>query len=138
TWSLCEGSVLPTGGVYLTNCLFSSSLNSSKGETMVIEYIRYSIPEASRPEFEQAYTEASRSLDSSDHCLGYELAHGLEEPDHYVLRIEWDSLSGHEQGFRGSPEFGSFLQAIKPYIGEIAEMRHYEQTGVRSIDGGAR
>jgi heme-degrading monooxygenase HmoA len=99
---------------------------------MIVEYIRYTIPDGQRAEFEAAYARAAASLHQSTHCLGYELAHGVEEPEHYILRIEWDSREGHEQGFRSSAEFRSFLAEIRPYIGNIDEMKHYEATTVSS------
>ena len=92
---------------------------------MIVEYIRYTIPADRALAFEAAYTAASGSLTASSHCLAYELSRGVEEPANYILRIEWDSVAGHEQGFRRSPEFRQFLQHIRPYIGDIAEMRHY-------------
>jgi quinol monooxygenase YgiN len=99
---------------------------------MIVEYIRYAIGEDRRSAFEQAYATAAASLDTSPNCLGYELSHGHEEPDHYILRIEWDSLEGHERGFRSSPEFGPFFKAIGPYVSDIREMRHYRITDVKS------
>jgi quinol monooxygenase YgiN len=94
---------------------------------MVIEYIRYRIDAARSDEFERAYAEAGRSLAASSHCLAYEVARGVEEPESYTVRIEWDSVEGHEQGFRRSPEFREFFAAVKPFFDDIAEMRHYEQ-----------
>ena len=100
---------------------------------MVVEYIRYSVAGADRrTEFERSYEQAAESLDASPHCLGYELTHGVEEPENYILRIEWDSLEGHEQGFRSSPEFRAFFANIRSFVGNIEEMRHYEVTKVRS------
>jgi quinol monooxygenase YgiN len=99
---------------------------------MIVEYIRYTIPADRRAAFEGAYAQASRSLDASAHCLGYELSRCVDEPGAYVLRIEWDSAEGHLRGFRGSPEFRAFFAAVGPYVGNIAEMRHYELTGVVS------
>lgn len=97
-----------------------------------MEYIRYSVPEERRAEFERAYGEAASALDASEHCLNYEVSHGVEEPEHYVVRIEWDSIEGHEGGFRKSPEFRAFFAAVKPFFDDIQEMRHYEATSVRS------
>ena len=97
---------------------------------MIVEYIRYTIPEAQAAGFEKSYAEAGKSLAASDHCLGYELSRCLDDPTCYILRIEWDSVEGHMQGFRGSAEFHSFFAAIKPYVNRIAEMRHYRQTNV--------
>ena len=45
-----------------------------------------------------------------------------------ILRIEWGSAEGHLKGFRGSPEFQTFLEAVRPFFNAIREMRHYEVT----------
>ena len=97
---------------------------------MVIEYIRYTIPEDHAAAFEAAYAQARGALDSSAHCLRYELSRGVEASGEYILRIEWDSVDGHERGFRRSAQFGPFLQAVRPYIDHIKEMRHYQPTTV--------
>lgn len=104
---------------------------------MIVEYIRYKLDTNERESheetfgaFEEAYRVAENSLDASPHCLGYELTRCVEEPDRYVLRIEWDSIDGHLMGFRRSPEFEPFLEAVKPYISNIEEMQHYMLTRV--------
>jgi quinol monooxygenase YgiN len=97
-------------------------------DDMVIEYIRYTIPQEHGPALEAAYRKAGTSLDASEHCFGYEISRGIEEPEHYVVRIEWDSLEGHERGFRSGPGFADFFAAVKPFFDQITEMRHYEAT----------
>ena len=98
---------------------------------MIVEYIRYAIPEGRRNAFERGYGEAQAALSASPHCLAYELARCTEDPSRYTLRIEWDSAEGHLQGFRTSPEFRTFFAAVRPFVGDIEEMRHYEPTPVR-------
>ncbi len=97
---------------------------------MVVEYIRYTIPAERRDAFERGYGEAQAALAGSPHCLAYELARCADDATQYVLRIEWDSAEGHMQGFRRSPAFGAFFAAVRPFVGDIAEMRHYEPTPV--------
>ncbi|HKE94797.1 MAG TPA: antibiotic biosynthesis monooxygenase [Povalibacter sp.] len=104
---------------------------------MIVEYIRYKLDEAATQPaanglnlFEAAYLEAAASLDTSAHCRGYELSRCVEEKDRYILRIEWDSLEGHMQGFRRAPEFAPFFAAIKPYIARIEEMQHYAVSSI--------
>jgi quinol monooxygenase YgiN len=99
---------------------------------MVVEYIRYRIDAARGDEFERAYAQAALSLEASSHCYAYEVARGVEDSNSYVVRIEWDSVEGHEQGFRKSPEFREFFAAVKPFFDDIEEMRHYER-----LPGGA-
>jgi quinol monooxygenase YgiN len=93
---------------------------------MVVEYIRYDVPADRAAEFEQAYKAAAVVLDADKHCLTYEISRGVEEPEHFIVRIEWDSVEGHEQGFRKSPRFMEFFAAVKPFFQQIQEMKHYE------------
>ena len=101
---------------------------------MIVEHVRYKIDEDRRTAFEQAYGQAQASLQASSYCLGYELSHCIEEPDHYILRIEWDSMDGHLEGFRKSAAFPPFLQAVRPFYHDIKEMQHYEVTPIHSLN----
>ena len=93
---------------------------------MVIEYIRYEVPAAKHAEFTQAYRAAGEDLAASSHCIRHEISQGVEEPDNFIVRIEWDSVEGHEKGFRNSPGFASFFAKVKPYFLNIREMKHYQ------------
>lgn len=100
------------------------------GAHLIIEYTRYEIDQKRRTLFERVYEQAGGVLGSSIHCLSSELSHCTEDPDHYILRIEWDSEEGHLKGFRASPEFKSFFALVQPYVKDIEEMRHYEGISV--------
>jgi quinol monooxygenase YgiN len=97
---------------------------------MIVEYIRYRVPEGTSEAFEEAYERAGKWLSASEHCLGYEVTRCEEEPVVFMVRIEWDSPEGHLEGFRKSPEFLSFFGEVKPYVSAIQEMRHYRRTRV--------
>ena len=92
---------------------------------MVVEYIRYEVPMERHGEFVEAYKSAASPLEASEHCLSYEISQGVEEPNNFTVRIEWDSLEGHEKGFRGSARFGRFFSFVKPFFSQIREMKHY-------------
>lgn len=98
---------------------------------MIVEYIRYHIDDVRQKAFEDSYAKAQASLQSSPHCLGWELSRCSEDPSQYILRIEWDSAEGHLQGFRRGPDFPPFFAAIRPFFDDIEEMRHYEVTDVK-------
>lgn len=92
---------------------------------MVVEYIRYTVPPDQSEQFELSYRQAGQVLDADPHCLRWEMARGVEEPQRFVVRIEWDSVEGHERGFRASPRFGEFFEAVRPFFAAIEEMTHY-------------
>jgi quinol monooxygenase YgiN len=99
---------------------------------MVIEYVRYTIPADKADEFVAAYATAGEALRKSSHCLGFELSRCMEEPTSFILRIEWDSVEGHMEGFRKSPEFRAFFASVRPFVGQIEEMRHYDRIPIQS------
>ncbi|MEU9732362.1 antibiotic biosynthesis monooxygenase [Streptomyces sp. NPDC048002] len=96
-----------------------------------VEYVRYRVPEQQSAEFLAAYTRAAASLAAAPQCVDYELTRCEEDPEHFVLRITWTSTEDHVEGFRTSDLFPGFLAEIRPYIGNIEEMRHYRPTEVR-------
>ena len=95
---------------------------------MVVEYIRYTIDDERAEAFELAYRRASEALENSEHCERYEVSRCTEDPTQHVVRIQWDSEEGHLSGFRQSPEFRSFFEAVGPFVHDIEEMRHYQVT----------
>ena len=96
---------------------------------MVVEYIRYRTDDGDTDALLSAYERAAGPLAASAHCLRHEVARGVEDPSAVVVRIEWDSVEGHERGFRSSPEFREFLGEVGPFVPQIEEMRHYEVVG---------
>lgn len=98
---------------------------------MIVEYIRYTIPVEKRQEFIEEYANASKQLDDSEYCLGYELTECEEEAGSFILRIEWTSTDEHLHGFRKSTLFSTFYAHVKPFFNNIQEMRHYQLTDIQ-------
>jgi quinol monooxygenase YgiN len=93
---------------------------------VIVEYVRYRIPSDHAAAFLADYARATDVLDADEHCLNWEISRGHEEPDNWVVRITWDSLAGHEQGFRQAPHFADFFTAVRRYFPAIQEMKHYD------------
>jgi quinol monooxygenase YgiN len=97
---------------------------------MIIEYIRYDLSAHQPEELVSTYAAATDALRAAPECEAFELTQCEEAPRSFILRIKWLSTDAHLQGFRKGPHFAAFLAAIKPFISEIAEMRHYAPTDV--------
>lgn len=102
----------------------------NKEEKYSVEIIRYTIPNNDRISFENAYKEAGIYLKASPYCLGYNILHGDDEPNHYIVTIYWTSKDDHLNGFRKSQQFPSFLNLVRPYYNNIDEMKHYKDTSI--------
>ena len=99
--------------------------NMKATSTTSTEIIRYKVSEGEHEAFIDAYTAASKYLQASKYCLGYELIQGDEEPNNFIVVIYWTSKDDHLNGFRKSSEFGPFFNLVKPFYNSIAEMKHY-------------
>lgn len=89
---------------------------------MIVEYVRYRIPESSAAEFEAACRRAGAVLATVPECVDYELTRRADEPGHYVLRIRWTSAEAHPAAFRAE---------IRPYVDAVdGHERRYDPTGV--------
>jgi heme-degrading monooxygenase HmoA len=99
---------------------------------MVVEYNRYALTAHSGEELIEGYRRAQRHLEAAPQAFAWELARCTDDPAQFILRIEWESAEGHLEGFRKGGHFPPFLAAIRPFIGEIAERRHYQPTDVAS------
>ncbi|MEV0122197.1 antibiotic biosynthesis monooxygenase [Streptomyces sp. NPDC050703] len=102
-----------------------------------VEYIRYRIPSERSAEFLSAYTRAAVPLAAAPQCVDYELTRCEEDFEHFVLRVTWTSTKEHLEGFRTSEHFRDFFAEIRPYVGNIEEMRHYTPTAVRGTGASA-
>jgi quinol monooxygenase YgiN len=101
-----------------------------RGSSVTIEYVRYSLTKHSGDDLVAAYRVAGEHLQASPECLGFDLTRCEEDPGSYILRIRWTSTADHLQKFRKGQHFPPFFAAIKAFVDEIAEMRHYADTGV--------
>lgn len=97
---------------------------------MIPEYIRYELKTHSPEQLIAAYEAAGEHLRAAPECLGYELSRCEGAEDIFILRIDWRSAQDHLQSFRKGPHFPPFLELIREFIPEMAEMRHYEPTAV--------
>jgi heme-degrading monooxygenase HmoA len=100
---------------------------------MIVEYIRYELPPELRQAFESSYARAGPLLENSRHCIAWELSRSVEEPASYVVRIEWDSQEGHEQGFRTSKDFTVFFGELRRYADYRRQMAHFALIHKRQV-----
>ena len=94
----------------------------------VVEYIRYELSAHQPEDLINAYQMAVEHLKNANECIGYQLSQCTESPENFILRIDWKSSQAHLTDFRGGVNFPPFYKIVKPFIPEIAEMRHYAPT----------
>lgn len=110
------------------NAFAQTSPSKASDKNYSTEIIRYNVPATERSNFEKAYQDAGQYLQASPYCLGYQVIHGNEEPNHYIVIIHWTSQQDHLQLFRKEKGFFAFFNLVKPFYNNIEEMKHYDLT----------
>jgi heme-degrading monooxygenase HmoA len=92
---------------------------------MIVEYLRYTIPEEKQAAFVKDYDAARVPLMRSPYARALDLCQCIDDNTQFILRITWTSAEDHLQGFRKSPEFQEFFGHVRQYMSALNEMRHY-------------
>lgn len=76
--------------------------------------------------FEEAFGRASSIIAASPGFRSLRLLHCLEQPDRYLLLVEWDTVQDHTEGFRGSPAYEEWRAALHHFYEPFPTVEHYE------------
>ena len=52
---------------------------------------------------------------------------GIENPERYVLQIQWDTLEHHTVGFRQGPLFAAWRAIVGPFFAAPPVVEHFER-----------
>lgn len=96
---------------------------------MVYERAQLPIKPGGGPDFEKAMAaDGLPLLRAAAGCRSAVLARGVEEPDTYLLLVEWDEVASHER-FAGTSEFDTFRGVVGPHFAAAPSVLHFEITG---------
>jgi heme-degrading monooxygenase HmoA len=91
---------------------------------MVLEIADLLIREGGADGFTAAYRNAVTHITNSPGCRGARLVRGVENPSRFVLLVEWERLEDHVDGFRGSPAFQAWRNAVGSFFAETPRVEH--------------
>jgi heme-degrading monooxygenase HmoA len=93
---------------------------------MIVEIAQISIRPGSEAEFEAVFPQAIAVLARSKGYWTHELRRSIENPNRYLLKVEWRTLEDHTVGFRGSPAFAQWRALIGPFFESPPVVEHFQ------------
>lgn len=93
---------------------------------MVTEHGLLSVRAGQEAAFEAAFAEARDIIAASPGFRGLVLSRGVERPATYLLRVEWETLADHEEGFRGSTAYLPWAAALHHFYEPMPRIEHFE------------
>ena len=78
------------------------------------------------PGFEKALEQALPVIRAARGCLSAEVTRCVEEPNLYLLLVEWETIEDHTIGFRESPAFAEWRSHVGPFFAAPPLVQHFE------------
>jgi heme-degrading monooxygenase HmoA len=96
---------------------------------MIVERATVNVRPGTGPGFEAAVARGAPAVTGAPGFRSMALHRGVENPDCYLLLIEWGTVEDHTVGFRGSDAFTRWRAEIGPYLDGDPDVEHFEPVG---------
>jgi heme-degrading monooxygenase HmoA len=93
---------------------------------MILEHAVLQVRPGQTADFEAAFAQAAPIIASMHGYRTHQLRRCIEDPNRYLLLVEWDTLEDHTQGFRGSAEYEKWKALLHHFYNPFPEVDHYE------------
>jgi heme-degrading monooxygenase HmoA len=95
---------------------------------VILEVAVLDVRPGQRQEFEAAFAEAEPFIAAARGHLGHELRRCVEDPDRFLLLVQWETLEDHTEGFRRSPDYERWRALLHHFYDPFPVVQHYAPT----------
>ena len=92
---------------------------------MVLEHAVLDVISGTENAFEEAFRQAMRIISASPGFVSLRLERCVERPSRYLLLVEWNTLSDHTEGFRGSPAYDEWKRRLHHFYEPFPLVEHF-------------
>ncbi|MHB1509953.1 MAG: antibiotic biosynthesis monooxygenase family protein [Acidimicrobiales bacterium] len=93
---------------------------------MVLEHAVLDVMPGQQAAFEEAFATAKTVISAATGFRSLRLSRCLEEPNRYLLLVEWEQLEDHTIGFRGSTAYQEWRSLLHHFYDPSPTVDHYE------------
>ena len=93
---------------------------------MILEHACLDVVPSRKPAFEEAFARAKAIIASMPGFRSLRLERCIEQPNRYLLLVEWDRLEDHTEGFRGSPEYEEWRALLHHFYDPFPTVEHFQ------------
>ena len=92
---------------------------------MVLEVAILDVKSSQNGEFEAAFQQAAPLIASIPGYVSHELQKCLEQPQRYILLVQWQTLEAHTIGFRQSAQYQEWKRLLHHFYDPFPTVEHY-------------
>lgn len=91
---------------------------------MILEVALLDVTPGTEQAFRDAYAKGRGLIEAASGWRSLRMTQGIETPTRFVLLVEWDAVSSHED-FRASDDFGRWRALIGPHFAGPPRVEHF-------------
>ena len=92
---------------------------------MILEVAVLHVNNNRTDEFENSFSIAQKIISKMKGYISHELKKCLEEPNKYILLVNWETLEDHTIGFRESKEYQEWKELLHHFYDPFPIVEHY-------------
>jgi heme-degrading monooxygenase HmoA len=98
---------------------------------MVLEHAVLDVRPGEEGSFEPTFERATAIISASPGFRSLQLLRCTEQPNRYLLLVEWEALEDHTERFRGSPAYQEWRSLLHHFYDPFPVVEHYETLTTR-------
>jgi heme-degrading monooxygenase HmoA len=92
---------------------------------VILEVARLDVRAGEADAFVAAFADARPLLEATPGFVGLDLKRCVEEPDRFLLLVEWEAVESHTVGFRGSDRYPRWKELLHHFYDPFPVVEHY-------------
>jgi heme-degrading monooxygenase HmoA len=93
---------------------------------MILEVAILIVKDGEQENFEKDFVIAGQYISSIDGYINHSLQKCLEQPNKYILLVNWKDLESHTIGFRQSKQYIEWKKLLHHYYDPFPTVEHYQ------------
>jgi heme-degrading monooxygenase HmoA len=97
---------------------------------MIFEVAILNVIPGSENDFLSAFSKAQHIISRMTGYISHQLKRCLENSSRFILLVEWQKLTDHTEGFRGSKEYQEWKKVLHHFYDPFPTVEHYENVQI--------
>lgn len=93
---------------------------------MILEVAVLNVITGKEDEFLKAFSIAQNIISGMKGYISHQLKRCIENTSQFILLVEWEKLTDHTEGFRGSKEYQEWKGLLHHFYDPFPTVEHYE------------
>ncbi|HJX78375.1 antibiotic biosynthesis monooxygenase family protein [Glutamicibacter sp.] len=93
---------------------------------MIVEHAILPVQSGAQEQFELAFAQVRGLIEKQPGFIALQLSRSIQSPNHYLLLVRWESVAAHTEGFRRSPEYQRWKQALHHFYDPFPMVEHFD------------